>query len=446
MPADLEKVISKLEEAQKLKLFKEISDFPHLPHHKKRVRLFNELINAFNEDWIFIKRLKDVRNIYECLERHLKDAENQEIVDKYFDVKMAEVIQKFRDGKKILNSKISDFDKSYDKLSKELKVHQALGKAAEARNAEEKLEKMRKALNSCIRILSALKVNRAKAKKAAKSMCVVDASSFLHSIFNCKNENNSGTCTGMAGTLIKEHKYIENNIKQAKHIHSNEIKRHMKNLKDPSVKKAFMESEETYNKAVTIALQFESTKNSDDRDLNIDYVKKIVEITENEIEKSIEELINKLLNSGAVREKTIRSYLENYKAKLEELKKNCVTMLSPEYQIWVEKYIDLYASSASIEFYSIVHNAIEKRCGDKWNAIGVFAWVWVYGIFMVPAAGGLLIGAIIFLFFMLMSLTFSLIVLDDLSSGGSIDEVSKSRYNPLRKDTKQNNAVVAQNK
>lgn len=446
MPANLEEVIVKLEQVQGLKPLEKISEFPHLPHHKKRVKLFNDLIKSFNEDLIFVKRLKDFKNMYEVLELNLKDAENQEDIDKYFDVKMAEVIQKFRDGKKILNDKIKELDKSYDELSEKLKVHRALGKASEARDAEEKLEEMRKAFNNCIRLLNALKVNRVKAKKAAKSMGVVDASSFMHSVFNCKNNNNLNTYTGMAGTLIKEHEYIGNNKEQAKHIHSNEIKRHIRNLEDPSVKKAFMDSKATHNSAMNIVAQFEATKN-DSGDVNIDDAKRFVALMENEIDKAIEEFINKFLKSRAVREKTIRSYLENYKAKLEGIKKDFILFL-PKYQMWVEKYVDIYASSASIEFYSIVYNAIKKRVGDKGTSGATFAVTWLYAAVAIlgtaALAGGLPVVAEL-LFFTVICLIISLGVLGESSAGGSIDKVSQSRYNPLKKDPKQGNAVVVKN-
>lgn len=43
MPANLEEVIVKLEQVQGLKPLEKISEFPHLPHHKKKSKIIQRL-------------------------------------------------------------------------------------------------------------------------------------------------------------------------------------------------------------------------------------------------------------------------------------------------------------------------------------------------------------------------------------------------------------------
>lgn len=425
MPVGLDVVIKQLREVQKSKPFKEISKFPHLLHHKKRVKLFNELIKAYNMDLCFVKRLEGVEDTYKCLEQNLKNSEEQKNINKYFDVKMAEVVEKFRVGKKTLNDEITNLKKSCGELSKKLETVQQ-----DRKILVKNLREVEKALCNCKRILDALKVNRAKSKKIARDIGVVDGSSFIHSIYNCKNNN----CTGMAGTLTEEHIYIWNNIKNSKHIHSDEINLHIKNLVDPSVKKAFMDSKATYNTAVNMARQFKFTENYSE-DVNIESIKNKVKEMEGRIDEIIEEFINKLLSLKVFISKTIKSHVKSCESKLEELRNEYITLIPSEHQIWFKEYFDMYVLSSSIEFYSIYHKALTNLKISKENLALLETIIVLPVIGMIPLPGALIISLAVELPYILM---FCGVLIWGLFA--SIDRVSKSRYNPLK-----GNSIVDQN-
>lgn len=82
MPADLIKVINKLEEAQELKPFKKSTNF-RTYLITKRKKQFNNLMEAFEKDLVLIQELiiGKFMKTYECLEYNLKNFEEQENIN-----------------------------------------------------------------------------------------------------------------------------------------------------------------------------------------------------------------------------------------------------------------------------------------------------------------------------------------------------------------------------
>lgn len=354
MSTNMETVKSKIEYANtRLKKVVNTSKVPKLPHHKKRWNLFNNLIEAYNAKHDEFKKLNvnynEFQEIYNKIENKTNRANGQETVEDYFNQKMSEVIKNFQTGKKELNAKIDDLEKSYDQYEKDRKLART--------NNRKELFKIRNSLRQAKYALSQLKLNRAKTKKAAKDVGFVSESSFMDSIFNCKKDNLEITYTGMIGTLIKEYTFITENLKNEKykHISSEIIKLHIDDLTNSSAKKGFEDSKATYIKAIAFSTSTGSTS------LGEELKSKITEM-ENSIKDYLTKIKNEFLAIKIIKPGELKSLCKKYSSGLENLKIGFVKNISPENL--VSTYFDMYASSAAVNLDALISRTKNIRINN----------------------------------------------------------------------------------
>lgn len=348
MPTNIDSVKNKIE--YPLNKIIDIPKSPKLLHHKKRWKLFKGLIDAYNDKLDEFEKLGITCDKFESTYNRIKNktgaANGKETVENYFNQKMSEVIKSFQTGKKKLNAEIDDLKKSYNQCKKDRK---RLNFLARFKNKKE-LYKIENSIGQAEYALSQLQLNRAKTKKVAKDVGFVSESSFMDSIFNSKKDNLEVTFTGLVGTLIKEYKFITENLKNEKykHISSDIIKLHLDNLKNPSIKKGFEDSKATYIKALAFSNSTGSTP------LEEGLKTKITEM-ENSIEGYLTEMKNELLAIKVIIPGELKSLCKKYSNGLENLKTGFVKNISPENL--VSTYFDMYALSTAVSLDALINHA-----------------------------------------------------------------------------------------
>lgn len=289
----------------------EIRNFnkPKAPHHVRRYKMFEEVIDAFNQRLGVFKALKladDVTEISSFLEK--KEAENNEI--NFWNIRITKKIELFGSAKSKFKNSVSEAKSNVEEAQAAVKN----AKISDKIKLRKELKKVEQTLKSSEKILKQFEFVRKSIKfNALYDHDITTLKTLLHTVINKSSGDDHSKSTGMTGTLLKVNNFIRDKINENKwkHTSTSEFKDILADMQTKS--KGFDKSVQKFGRAKTEyqkMIERSNEKANDAEKFNAGKLQNEIGILEGKISKSINDHVKEL--TEGIKNKTIKN-TENVK-------------------------------------------------------------------------------------------------------------------------------------